>query len=367
MTLHSSQQKILDLNKPEYRIRLFISVDIVESTSYKSARPLAEWRKTFVSFFTTFPDRIDTHISRRRCSHLCSEEPLLPKPKIWRTRGDEIIFVIRAMSVCQVMNYLEAFHAAMQEYPSVSDGLELKGNAWTAAFPAPNVTVFTGSHNNFASRDFLDTGVLSSPLPTEELECIADQSPSYFDFLGGDMDAGFRVAKNSKSHFMTMSASLAYLVCCAARESELLDRSLLEKFSVERLEVFKGIAKGQGYPVLGFLSNADLVSLKSSDFANALIAPRGKAQNLVEGLSDIMERYGFEIPHLPLFCGGKVDVKSPSYSEFLRDWIEVREVEKEVSCSDQEVAEGKANPRHSAGKTLDWMTRNKKAAKHDLQ
>lgn len=106
---------------------------------------------------------------------------------------------------------ITAFLGALEDYGRILDRdgkrLDVKGAGWVAAFPAPNVTV-----------EILRSGAAQADAADqieEELEQRADAAPGALDFLGKQIDSGFRTAKNAASD-RSLSLELAWLLADAA-------------------------------------------------------------------------------------------------------------------------------------------------------
>ncbi|PZP45311.1 MAG: hypothetical protein DI595_19015 [Agrobacterium fabrum] len=97
---------------PEYRLRLFLSVDLVGSTAYKSkeGNTNLKWIKAFQKFYGEFPNQFTKNYKA-----VCTNIPEIPNleieatPKVWKTIGDEILFVNRVNSITQLGAYVTSF------------------------------------------------------------------------------------------------------------------------------------------------------------------------------------------------------------------------------------------------------------------
>ncbi|MCE2564176.1 hypothetical protein [Komagataeibacter sp. FNDCF1] len=86
---------------PEYRVRLFLSVDLTGSTAFKHKQQnTLKWIKAFQNFYGEFPKLL-----RNEYSKVCSDGRQLVEderengyPKLWKTVGDEILFCCRLRS-----------------------------------------------------------------------------------------------------------------------------------------------------------------------------------------------------------------------------------------------------------------------------
>lgn len=203
---------------PKYRVRLFLSVDLTNSTSFKSSRPPHSWVPIFRDFYSQFFETFRRkHIevvekAEREISDLNSSQISLLKsssPKFWKTVGDEILFVNRVDSCFEVFLLVRAFSEALQEYEAAlsseteTESLGVKGAGWIASFPYPNTTIEMPRHS---------TGENGGLSEREEIERSADEDPSIHEFLGKGLDYGFRIAKNASSDFLAISPALADVI-----------------------------------------------------------------------------------------------------------------------------------------------------------
>ncbi|EMJ94069.1 hypothetical protein [Leptospira alstonii] len=177
------------------RLLLFLSVDIIDSTIHKyQAGFTPTWLTAFIDFYSEFPVLLNTGITKAREG--CSEYNKIdsPKPEIWKSLGDEIIFVAEIYNHIQVAWLLEAMQIAVKDYNNkpidgTSDsGLKIKAAVWTAGFPVQNV-------------------IIPIEYNTDNLGSIGLQ----YDFIGRNIDLGFRISKYSSQRKMIISNDVALL------------------------------------------------------------------------------------------------------------------------------------------------------------
>ncbi|MBO1905626.1 hypothetical protein KHP60_09905 [Microvirga sp. 3-52] len=230
---------------PGYRLRLFLSVDLVGSTAYKSgpgkepdSNPESEYpnRPTWVGniqkFFTDFPE-----IFRAQVSKVWEgADASAPSPQVWKTIGDEIVFCLRLRTSNDLVKTIAAFVHALQDYGLIleRDGgyLDVKGAGWVAAFPVPNITIRRSGSSVDEASDLRD----------ESFEEEADSAPAQFEFLGTEIDAGFRVARHAAPDRFVLSAQLALLLVSACGESQSPFH-----FHYHGRETMKGVLNGREY------------------------------------------------------------------------------------------------------------------------
>jgi hypothetical protein len=280
---------------PEYRLRLFLSVDLVGSTAYKADsdsqkfhKVKPKWVSVFSYFYRDFPDRLKTSFQSGDHLGITDQEKNFP-PKLWKTIGDEVIMCSRILSIEHLVHTVNCFIATLGSYAIVvkkeNPKLDLKGNAWVAACPSPNIA-FPLDSSEYPDFQDLDT--------SEDIERRIDENPSKFDFLGKAIDTGFRIAKNSKPEQLTVSVQLAYLLCRA---------SIASKFSFAldyggRAEL-KGVNDGIPYPVLFINTETSPLKKRLGDRERALLGSAVPTpQSMFDFLQDFMEFAKIDHPYL---------------------------------------------------------------------
>lgn len=332
---------MLEVEAPAYRIRLFLSVDLTGSTDFKSKNKSTAWLKEFQKFYGDFPK---TFISIY--TEVCESIPQLSQeekgcmPKVWKTIGDEILFVNRIHSLCHVGACVTAFVEALKQFgeklqQTSEFKLNTKGNAWVAAFPSPNCSI----------RLSIDGGIDpingDGEIPSESSECAVDEDPKSFDFLGKGIDGGFRIARNSTVNALTVSPGLAYLLCKAHRNED--TTRFQTNLHFEEMQSFKGVANGEPYPIIIIDTTRDakrksLVAqqrklLKSaSDFNN---------DELMQYIEDFLDFHKIEKPVLKIQFSHNAEPPPSHYEEYLNEWNALKE--QITKTQDMEVASAEAN------------------------
>lgn len=218
---------------------------------------------------------------------------------------------------------MKAFLESMVEHAEglKNEGLDIKGNGWVAAFPAPNVSIK------------LQPGPEDNDLQTtESFEANADNSPHEFDFLGKAIDTGFRVAKNSASDRATISVQLAYILA-EAQEHELFPRNL----EYRGREPLKGVNDGIPYPntVINTETCEKRKELRRKE--DTLVGKTTPGDgHLKEFLTQFMSVAQIELPH---FDDGKspsgTSLKPNSYQDFVKAY---EAAEREIKQRDLGIA-----------------------------
>lgn len=215
-------------------IRLFFSVDIEGSTSFKHSivGGRSTWGPFFLEFFQSFPPTLakcETDLAALLQMGTSSTfEP-------WKALGDELVFSKRLSTGFEVYEGLcSAREAIIQGSASLrrhresraSSGdidqypVHLKGTAWLAGFPIKNMKV-----------------------PTVRAGTVDD-------YIGPSIDLGFRLTKMSSPWRMAVSTPLAWMAAKVQHEQSASLKGQMLKWSYLGRQTLKGIEGNRaGYPV----------------------------------------------------------------------------------------------------------------------
>lgn len=223
---------------------LFFSFDIVNSTSYKTTTPY--WPIVMESLLGDIKDEVE-HLEN------------LESPVLWRVIGDEMIFFSEinrnellnkwVSSIFKVTNHMTLRLKCGEFFKSIKNQklkdkdiqqlsfhspLSLKSTAWIAA-------VNTQYENNF----FDCIKINYHPSANEN---------SIQDFLGSDMDAGFRLKQYTQERRLAISFELAML---------LLDFKKKEENNLNIIDYvhLKGVWNEALYPVIWYHNEAVMEEL----------------------------------------------------------------------------------------------------------
>lgn len=337
---------MVDFVRPDYRVRLFLSVDLTGSTDFKSRSNQSnlEWLKAFQKFYGEFPSLFSRHYVDG-CDDVpdISADEKTETPKVWKTIGDEILFVNRVNSIAQLGVYVTAFSSALKEFGAQVQelyGLNTKGNAWIAAFPSPNSSIRL-SQNGTTDPFYGDHDVL-----TEEFELGVDRHPNNYDFLGKGIDGGFRISQNSTIDTFTISPALAYLLCAAKKNVDMTGFDC--DFHFHEPQVLKGVIGGKPYPIISIDTNRDAEQKEIHDLQAVLLQQPQKVEDS-EILKDYLEKYisyhCIEKPSLKLLASSS-EVPAPShYVSYLEQWeLEAESVRNAIATEVEAASEQTVHP-----------------------
>jgi len=199
------------------------------------------WMTEMRRFYQRFPRLLRAQFDKEAKAANLVASARSSFPNTWKTVGDEIIFCCRVCRSDHLVCIMNAFIQALAEYGDVLEKngghLDVKGTAWLAAFPSPNITVEMSSDDQ---RSF-------SIFPDEQMESRADIAPHEFDFLGKSIDCGFRLGKFSSADKFALSVELALALCEAAESN---GHRFIGVFNYDGRTELRGVLAGHPYPIV---------------------------------------------------------------------------------------------------------------------
>lgn len=233
-----------------WHYRIFFSVDIEDSTSFKYSKIFKtrddcndatsadwQWGAVFREFFDSF---IDAFFSRNKTfADEHSKNGIdFQELDIWKFLGDEIIFVVEVTDVRAVLWHVLAFKNAIKFYneneKDCKGGLKCKGTIWGAGFPINNFPL--GSNDYSEGSDII----------------AKKKSALKNEYVGANIDAGFRLTKFSSPRNMVISIEIAYFVSKSwvtqPSPETMVDRRF-PSMKYDGMKTLKGIFFNKPYPV----------------------------------------------------------------------------------------------------------------------
>lgn len=287
--MSASDEIAVQRAKDNYRLEMFLSVDVSGSTAFKFSRNLAGTAEDEAGWFTAIRKFYDSFNEKFRQAIAASRQGSMP-PELWKALGDELIYRVtiedRHSAAVIVGCFIDAIHHTRSVVRAVSKGLDLKGCAWVADFDARNAIIdLDGLHDPYQSAD----GETQRPPPSKK--------NSVQDFIGPSMDAGFRLGKAASRRRFALSVELALILASAQADK----RSYPIIFGYDGREDFKGVLGGESYPVV-WLDIEDSPKLRETNRREAAMLqcqPEVPAEVVVDFCSSYIESsYWMEMPFL---------------------------------------------------------------------
>lgn len=251
------------------KLRLFLSVDIVNSTAFKQAtakdrkalkhdqagdEPAEPWFSPISRFYREIERLFSatwTHQSRAAEDGFNWHKG--DPPELWKAAGDELLYVKTLSDYREALVTVRAWIEAINQHRSVIKSqysmLDLKATAWLAGFPVNNAEVILRPSISVPGDDLAEGDPILSNLLL--LKNYYDQRSSEFrDFIGPSVDTGFRVATLASARKMAITVDLALLLAHAT-----VNQPNDEHFPFQKLQFhydgrvpLKGVFDGSDYP-----------------------------------------------------------------------------------------------------------------------
>lgn len=237
----------LNNKQAKEKLILFISFDLVNSSSYKT-KNYSNWFHVIVNITEKIKNSILKSIN---------------KAQLWRTIGDEAVFIVDITNEEQLKNAVQSvFEILNEKILQIKSGeildsrfsddekkifvaqneLSLKATAWLA----PVVETSSSSNNNtidIYNLMYLYNSNVEEGLPT-------------YEFQGNDIDTGFRLAKFTRDRRLTLSIELAYILS--------KDQMVDSKINIITYRSLKGIWNEKIYPIIWY-HDSKVAGLKLED------------------------------------------------------------------------------------------------------
>lgn len=262
------------------RLRLFLSVDIVNSTALKQKntwvqngkgkqgvdnhhhKGAEDWFEPIGAFFYKLGG--DFFFKWRHLSANAEEKLQWPKgnePELWKAAGDELIYTVHLTDYRHAHISIQALIEAVREHrSSLRDRyhfLDLKISAWLAGFPVNNteVVILSNPLDPLLKEVHTDPVLTNFTLLDHYYSSVGLGIPHFRDFIGPSMDTGFRVAGQSTARKMAISADLALMLAFIGSELVKKEDARTEvqvkplRFHYAGRAQLKGVYDGTPYPI----------------------------------------------------------------------------------------------------------------------
>lgn len=254
-----------NINIPSYKSRIFMffSFDLSNSTIFKSEHP-SLWSSVFSNFYSEILENLK--VGNYEVSGQESEDTTVRK--LWKLIGDEVLIYME-------INKLNELYFQIK---SISKSLEniMKNIA------AKVQKELESSYDEYCNEKFDIREIILSSLGIKTTCWIADcyekeslskyKSPSNIvylpstildnkiDFLGKEIDEGFRIAKYAVKDRIIVSPLLAWLIWKNAQHDTDMKKIVNSNFKITAFIAMKGVWRGRKVPVVMYHDNFEKFS-----------------------------------------------------------------------------------------------------------
>lgn len=266
-------------NTPEKNIYIFFSFDLVGSTRFKVEEP-AIWPYIIFKFYELIYNELKNKI---------------PQILVWKYLGDEVLLYVSIKDFeCDSLIY-EIPDIAYNVQSKVAKDiqtiihkkklkLDIKSTIWIAGVQTVKSQVFNANDISIEDEKYRN---LMMPLTVGDKLQV--------DFLGPDMDTGFRISKFAYHHKVVLSADLAYLLYRMKKPRK--RKGIDEQLKIVSFETLKGVWDNKYYPIIWYYPNWKCVETdffysdhKENEIVDRILSNRIESINKLENVYDELEK-----------------------------------------------------------------------------
>lgn len=214
---------------------MLFSFDLVNSTAFKTRH--SEWPDVTENFYSTVVQSMDEQ---------AKNEDLRHSPRVWKFVGDEVLFHLQVDDIDQVVSAIKCAEATQV---AATDCLKHEKNA--SSLLAVKSTVWIAMAGKRSSNAQEQLGQNASTPVNVFFESEVRGKARAIDFLGPEIDAGFRISRFANSGAITLSADLAYVL------REFASSEFCEQIKIVSLQSLKGVWHERYYPVIWYCTHWD--------------------------------------------------------------------------------------------------------------
>lgn len=222
-------EKLTLQNKEEnstFVVNLFFSFDIVDSTKYKDAN-IVKWPEVLISLLEDLHNEVIKTI---------------PDAELWRILGDEAVYFVEIKEIDQIYEIVASVYEILNRYVETIkmggflpaelrgkienlDIIALQSTAWIAIIRRGETAEIRKYENVFKEYTIL-------------------QDRKILEFLGQDIDIGFRLSKETEKRRLVLSLELAYILKAKT--------DYLSRLHIMTYRHLKGVMQEGLYPIIWY-------------------------------------------------------------------------------------------------------------------
>ena len=262
-------------NAQEKNIYIFFSFDLVGSTRFK-VEEASIWPYIIFKFYELIYNELKNRI---------------PQILVWKYLGDEVLLYVSIQDF--------EYDALIYEIPDIVYNvqskvakdiqniivekklkLDIKSTIWIAGVQTIKSQVFNANDISIENDKYRN---LKMPLTVGDKLQV--------DFLGPDMDTGFRISKFAYHHKIVLSADFAYLLYRMKKPRK--QKGIDEQLKIVSFETLKGVWDNKYYPIIWYYPNWKCVETdffysdhKENEIVDRILANRIEPINRLENVYD---------------------------------------------------------------------------------
>jgi hypothetical protein len=230
---------------------MFLSIDMANSTEFKNHEPL--WPYVIHRFYMHCVEEI-----KQVCPHF----------NVWKYIGDEVVFWRHIVPADNLARLVHDLHAALLRVIAKLDGIEGEHGIRTRNLISAKMTVW-GAVADFVPNPLAPGRKDQGPSKVQNKIIREDHiigldagrqahETVLFDFVGPEIDIGFRISKFAHRGVLLVGCGLAHLLLEQSRTTDDIGKHL----KIVSYEPLKGVWNGRAYPIIWYTDNWNAIDEK---------------------------------------------------------------------------------------------------------
>lgn len=240
---------------------IFLSFDIVNSTAYKSLNPY--WTKT-INLFREFSFKYMSECFREKPNASNTEKDFCDlKYFFWKNLGDEVIFMFPNPKISELYKLPDASWSVLDriykslETPTSNSSVKVsvKATLWIAEIDEKSELRrqrILDEYNALVKKANIEVGE-EPPFQERNINvAINDITHNTIDFLGPDIDTGFRLSHYASHNKLTLDARLAWILINLVEKTQ-YHNCFKSNAKIVGYETLKGVWNEKPYPIIWYM------------------------------------------------------------------------------------------------------------------
>lgn len=251
------------LPKSERGVFLFISFDLADSTAFKTEHP-SLWSSVFANFYEQVLEQlgVENYKSPEK------EDDIKSIRKLWKLIGDEVLLYAQVVDLADLYAQVSSVNSVLSGLmDKIADKVEIENseqpcknqcikhcqNIKDVILSTLGIKVTMWIAGCRDREDGEAVNIVYRPLALTPNPNISER----IDFLGRDIDEGFRMAKYAVKGKIIVSPLLAWLIWKDAQKDEDKRKIVNSNFRITSYATMKGVWRNRKVPIVMFHQKFD--------------------------------------------------------------------------------------------------------------
>ncbi|MBR4025960.1 MAG: hypothetical protein IKJ01_00185, partial [Lachnospiraceae bacterium] len=215
---------------------LFFSFDIVNSSIYKTINYYG-WSVVIDKIITELRNKVKEKITRA---------------EVWRVLGDEVIFIVNICDIESIYEYIESIYSILINFcenienGNFFDKIENLSHSMIHLMKIENIISLQSCAWLAAVKDKNEIKDISNIEYIENMFEIIEENKNikFYEFIGIDIDTGFRLVEQTREKRLVLSFELAYILS--------KHKEFIKRLNIVTYRKLKGVWNNSAYPIIWY-------------------------------------------------------------------------------------------------------------------